>query len=384
MASIPDFVQLIEDSLSAGGFVKITLSKPVHPSSELRNVYIRKVLIKNTENLSFTFRYKTNDQVKNYLPKAGLQEISALLAKNFMIANLFTVREEVTLQRSSQGKHSLYRKLASNAFPDSSHDHKKSKRADADSRYLQLLGVSDEKGSIIPKMADKYRQINKYLEILDGLIAPDKFKGKINIMDMGSGKGYLTFALYDFLKNKRKLEVTVLGIELREFLVDFCNKAAKECEFDGLSFESRTIESVKKQKIDILIALHACDTATDDALAAGMFANASLIVTAPCCHKQIRKQVKGKTQENPLLNYGIFKERQLEMVTDAMRGMLLEKHGYRSKIFEFVSNEHTRKNIMLVGQKVDQKASVETIDKQISDIKDEYHIEYHYLEKLLE
>ncbi len=384
MASIPDFVQLIEDSLSSGEFVKITLSKPVHASSELRNVYIRKILIKNKGHLSFTFRYKTNDQVKNYLPKAGLEEIDTLLENIFMIANLFTIHEQVTIESAPKGNYKLNRKGASNVLADTSHDQNKSKRVEADSRYLKLLGVSDENGKVIPKMADKYRQINKYLEILDGLITSNKFPNKISIVDMGSGKGYLTFALYDFLKNKQRLEVTVLGIELRRSLVDFCNKTAKECGFDGLSFESRTIESVKDQKIDILIALHACDTATDDALAAGIFSDASLIVTAPCCHKQIRKQVKGREQENPLLKYGIFRERQLEMVTDAMRGMLLEKHGYRSKIFEFVSNEHTRKNIMLVGQKVEKKASVETIDKQISDIKDEYHIEYHYLEKLLE
>ena len=384
MASIPEFLQIIDDSLSSGEFVKITLSKPQSAGSELRNVYIRKILIKNEEHLSFTFHYKTNDQVKNYLPSKGIMEVNRLLDENFRNVSLFTLKEEITLRVSEKGKYKIFQNKGTFVVPETTHDHHKTKLADPTIHYLQLLGVTDNRGKVIPNMADKYRQINRYLEILDGLITEDKFQGKINIVDMGSGKGYLTFALYEFLKNHRNFDGMVLGIEKREDLVDFCNKTAKTCKYHNLTFESRTIDSVKNLKIDILIALHACDTTTDDALAAGMFANASLIVTAPCCHKQIRKQVKGRQQDNPLLKYGIFKERQLEMVTDAIRGMILEKHQYKTKIFEFISNEHTRKNVMLVGQKVSEIASIENIDKQISDIKDEYHIDYHYLEKLVD
>jgi len=384
MASASEFMKIIEDSLSSREFVKITLSKPINDSSELRNVFVRKILIKNEEHLSFTFHYKTNDQVKNYYPTKGITEINRLLGENFRNISLFTLREEITLRVSTKGKYNIFRNRGKFAVPETTHDHHKPKLADAGMRYLQLLGVADKRGKVIHKMADKYRQINKYLEILGGLITEDKFKGTIKIVDMGSGKGYLTFALYEYLKNHRNFDVTVLGIEKRGDLVDFCNITAKTCQYDDLTFKSRTIDSVKNLKIDVLIALHACDTATDDAIAAGIFANASLIVTAPCCHKQIRKQVKGEELDHPLLKYGIFKERQLEMVTDAIRAMILEKHQYKTKIFEFVSNEHTRKNVMLVGQKTGHIASVENIDKQIGRIKDEYHIDIHYLEKLVE
>ncbi|MDF1672752.1 MAG: methyltransferase, partial [Vicingaceae bacterium] len=130
--------------------------------------------------------------------------------------------------------------------------------------------------------------------------------------------------------------------------------------------------------------LHACDTATDDAIYKGLKSNAELIITAPCCHKQIRQQLKGKEQESPILKYGIFKERQYEMVTDTIRALLMEQHQYNTKIFEFISNEHTRKNVMLVGTKSSKKPDVKTIDEKIEAIKKDYNIEYHFLEKILD
>lgn len=199
---------------------------------------------------------------------------------------------------------------------------------------------------------------------------------------MGSGKGYLTFALYDFLWRIKKLDVRVTGIELRQGLVDFCNEKAKKCGFEKLQFINQRIEEYDDKHIDVLIALHACDTATDDALAKAIAAKSNLIVCAPCCHKQVRQQVKGKAQESPLLKYGIFQERQFEMVTDTIRALILEQHGYQSKVFEFVSNEHTRKNIMLIGAKSKQTDPDQAKEK-IKELKKEYHIDFQYLEQLV-
>jgi SAM-dependent methyltransferase len=225
--------------------------------------------------------------------------------------------------------------------------------------------------------------MNKYLEIIDnqleGLVLPEV----MHIVDMGSGKGYLTFALYDYLTNKRKLKTYITGIELRPELVEFCNVTARKCGFENLSFICERIEHFNTSKIDMLIALHACDTATDDALFKAISADARLIVCAPCCHKQIRQQVKGKVQQSPLLKYGIFKERHFEMVTDTLRALILEKYQYATHIFEFVSNEHTRKNIMLVARKGGEKSSLSMLNEKIDALKHEYQIEYHYLEQLL-
>ena len=148
----------------------------------------------------------------------------------------------------------------------------------------------------------------------------------------------------------------------------------KKCDFENLKFVTNSISAFNSDRIDVLIALHACDTATDDAIVKGLTTKANLIICAPCCHKQLRKQLKGQEQKSPLLKYGIFKERQFEMVTDALRALIMEKHQYNTNIFEFISNEHTRKNILLVGSKSSKKIATKEIDEKIESIKQEYGV----------
>lgn len=383
MRELKELIGHFKNALSSGVFVKVTLSKPRSENVVLQNVYIRSVLIKNKIQLSFTYRNKTNDQVKNKSIEDGLLEMESLLQDNFFFATLFTTTEDHSLQISKKGASILLKQKSSHKEPQSlSHDRAKIKRATEKDYYLTLLGINDNEGKLIPAMADKYRQINKYLEIIEGLLTSAVLPEQINIVDMGSGKGYLTFALYDYLKNKLKLNVSLTGIELRFDLVEYCNVTAKLCGFESLQFICKPIEEYHDNRIDILIALHACDTATDDAIYKGIVSNAGLIICAPCCHKQIRQQVKGVEQESPLLKFGIFKERQFEMITDTIRALILEEHRYQTKIFEFISNEHTRKNIMLVGIKSEQKNDKKISLDKIETVKKEYHIEYHYLEKL--
>lgn len=373
----------IRDSITADTFVKITLSKPLRKNDGLRNVYIRLITIQNQQKLQFTYRNKTNDLVKNYGLSEALEEIGTLLQNTFRSGVVFTLPDDIQVFISKK-KAVTIKKVApsfTNKLPDT-HDRPKEKRA-ANKDYLFHLGVTDKEGNVIPKMADKYRQINKYLEIIENLINGVKLPKKIQIVDMGSGKGYLTFALYDYLKNDRNKEVQVTGIELRDGLVNYCNQVAQKCGFEELHFENKLIQEYDNKKIDILIALHACDTATDDAIAKGIIANAGLVICAPCCHKQIRQQVKGVEQESPLLKYGIFKERQFEMITDTIRALILEKHQYTTKVFEFISNEHTRKNVMLVGSKHHKKVGTKEINQKIKELKGQYKIDFHYLEKQL-
>lgn len=382
MNDLNQFLEKLTTSTKNNSFVKITLSKPAFKSDGLLNIYIRQITLKEEQVFSFTYHYQTNDQVKNYSLDETKQLLTELLGQKFRIATLFSLEEDFTIQFSKKGKTSTRKTAPSfEQKPPESHDKPKAKRAKL-GKYLFLLGVTDDNGTVIPKMADKFKQINKYLEIIDGLLKNANLPKTIKVVDMGSGKGYLTFALYDFLVNQRKMEATIIGIEARQDLVDFCNKTAQECGFENLKFEHKTIQEFNTKKIDILIALHACDTATDDAIFKGMKANATLVVTAPCCHKQIRQQLKGKEQQNPILKYGIFKERQYEMVTDTLRALIMEKQQYDAHIFEFVSNEHTRKNVMLVGTKTSKKADIEKLNSKIEDIKKGFGIDEHYLEKL--
>lgn len=384
MNELAPFFERLDKSFNEDTFVKITLSKPAYKSDGLHNIYIRLVTIKGERAFSLTYHYQTNDQVKNHTLEETKEILTEVLNQKFKVGILFTLEEDFTIQFSKKGKVTTRSTFPSfKNKPPEEHDQPKKKRAEL-GKYLNLLGITDNKGNVIPKMADKFKQINKYLEIVENLIKTADLSKTISIVDMGSGKGYLTFALYDYLSNQRKREVSITGIEQRQELVDFCNKTAKECDFEGLRFESKTIEEFKIKKVDILIALHACDTATDDALSKGIAAKANLIITAPCCHKQIRQQLKGTEHENPILKFGIFKERQYEMVTDTLRALILEKNQYQSKVFEFISNEHTRKNVMLVGQKSNKKADTKSIEEKIESIKKDYNIEYHYLEKILD
>jgi hypothetical protein len=384
MNETQQFFQEMEDSLKKGSFIKLTLSKPILKTADLENVYLREVEIKNERLLSFTYRFKTNDQIKNYPLEQALEELGNLLQASFRIATLFTLEKDLSLKLNKKGKASITDNSPTfSAKLPAHHDKQKVKRI-ADSEFLFHLGIKDKQGKVIPKMADKYKQINKYLEIIDGLLKSTSLPKKINIVDMGSGKGYLTFALYDFLYNTRKLDVEMTGIELRAELVTYCNTVAEKCGYTNLSFVSERIENYKEGKIDVLIALHACDTATDDAIYKGLVSNSSLIICAPCCHKQVRQSAKGNTQDSPILKFGIFKERQFEMVTDTIRALLMEKNQYNTKVFEFISNEHTRKNVMLVGTKASKKPNTSTIDTKIEGLKNEYGVAEHYLETLIE
>lgn len=383
MKELNTFFDALNNSISKAIFVKITLSKPANKNDGLRNVYIRLITLKEQQQLSFTYRYQTNDQVKNYTIEEAKKVLQNLLNSSFKIITLFTLEEDYSLRISKKGEVSVIKTHPSfTNKPPENHDLPKKKRAEL-GKYLNLLGITDENGVIIPKMADKFKQINKYLEIIESLLKSTELSKTVSIVDMGAGKGYLTFALYDFLVNQKKIAATITGIEQRKELVDFCNETANACGFEKLTFKCQSIQEYKAKKIDILIALHACDTATDDALSKGIAANATLIITAPCCHKQIRQQLKGIEQKNPILKYGIFKERQYEMVTDTIRALILEKHQYNASIFEFISNEHTRKNIMLVGTKSSKKPQLEELDKKIDSLKIEFDITEHYLEKII-
>ena len=172
----------------------------------------------------------------------------------------------------------------------------------------------------------------------------------LSVIDIGSGKGYLTFALYDYLTAHLAKQARVTGIEVRPELVQFCNDLASRLKFKDLSFEAATAAQTEVAPVDLLIALHACDTATDDAIFHGIRGNAALIVTAPCCQHELAPQLaKPADALQGITKYGLFKQRQADLVTDAARCLLLESQGYKVKVIEFVSTEHTAKNLMIAG-----------------------------------
>lgn len=376
-------------------FVRLTLSKPADRSTTLKKVLIKLALIKKEMHYSFVFRHETQDITKNFSLKNGEEELEKLVGNEFWIANLFTTKRDFVFEKNKKGKINIRNgKPTFPQKPDRQHDKDKTGLIQ-ETTYLQELGILDSKNRVQKGKGDKYKQIKKFVEVVADLlrknshILANKLKGEngqdpLRIVDMGSGKGYLTFALYDYLTNTLNLKAKVTGVEIRENLIEICNKIARNSKFDHLHFEQGFIQGYDLPESDILIALHACDTATDEAIAKGIKANAELIICAPCCHKQVRKQMKNDSLLEPILNFGILKERQAEIVTDTIRALILEAHGYKTKVFEFISMDHTGKNVMVVGQKRKEKVDPTVYLEKVARLKEQFKIEFHYLEKLVD
>lgn len=384
---IENFVSEIANSIKSGTFVKLSLANYKGSEPHLQKILIRLVETKKGLRLYFLYRSETRDVAKNYDFDLGLGLIAAAFDDGFRNGHLFTTAGDLQLDISNKGKTRLNRaKPAFRQTPPLGHDREKAALVDAGSFYLKALGITDDSGRIKDKQQDKWRQINKFVEVMSGLYNKTDLREKrsLTILDMGCGKGYLTFAAYDYFKNTLGLNVTVSGIDIKSELVDLCNGIAKACDFDGLSFVIGKIDDFDIGMVDILIALHACNTATDDALFKGVAAKASLILAAPCCHQEIRPQIKPPPMLKDVLKHGVMLERCAEFLTDGLRSLLLERSGYSTKLFEFVSTDHTPKNNMLAATRLGQPRSPEQFQRQIDEIKELYGIQYQRLDSLLD
>jgi len=347
-----EFQQLLRDTVAAGTLVKLTLGRYHGADATLRNLYVRPVTLRAGPRLSFLWRHATNDITKNHPPAEALALLAPLIGGDFGSAHLFATGGDAQLEFTADAPPRLKRLPASSAAPSAGeHDHRKPRLIAPDSRWLHLLGVTTAAGAAREGMAAKFKQINRFVELLAPLLAAAALPEDrpVEVADMGCGKGYLTFATWQYLHDRTHRPAHVRGIEQRPELVDLCNRTARDCGCDGLEFAAGTIASAPPAALDVLIALHACDTATDDAIAHGIAAGAALIVVAPCCHKELSPRLTAPPALAPALRHGIFHERQAEFVTDALRTLLLEWAGYDTRAFEFISTEHTPKNLMIAA-----------------------------------
>ena len=386
MTKLAELVTKIEQAIATKNLVKISLGKPRNRNDVLKNVFIKPVVIKETSMLSFVYRNATNDITKNFTEAQTTEQVRKLLQEQFYNADVFC--RDQTLYYSEDSK-TMKQKLVVKDLStpliatDPAHDKQKQRLISAEDVYLFELGVCSKEGKVKADMQHKFKQINRYVEIVDSILKNKELQPEFSITDMGSGKGYLTFALYSYLQQKNS-SVKITGVELRKDLVEKCNQIAKASSFTGLHFEEGSIQDHELPHTDMLIALHACDTATDEAIAKGIQAKAMHIICAPCCHKQIRKQMSPANILQEITRHGILLERQAEMITDTIRALLLEAHGYKTKIFDFIDVEHTPKNVLVVGTR---RPFSEVVFKEnmrkVEELKKLFGINEHYLEGLL-
>ncbi|MEM7572259.1 MAG: SAM-dependent methyltransferase [Bacteroidota bacterium] len=383
MDPIQELFNTAAESLQAGRLVKLTIAKPRRKGEDLpKAIYARPVEIKGELQLQFTYRYPKRDEAHNFAPAAGWQQLQEQLGTAFGNADLFTLDEQISVQISRKGKAQLRRtKARHREAVVTSHNRQKDRLISADRPYLPALGVANKQGEILAAARRKYKQINKFVEIIDGLVQRHPLPAEAQVVDMGAGSGYLTFALYDHLVNKLGLQLGVTGVELRPKLVAQSNQIAQQQGFEQLSFVEGYIGSYTPERLDVLIALHACDTATDDALFQGIQTGAELMIVAPCCQKQVRKDLDVPAELKPMLQHGILLERQAEMLTDTLRALFLEAAGYTTKVFEFIPLEHTAKNVMITAEKAPPRPAAM---EEARALMQRFGVQRHYLLELIE
>ena len=231
------------------------------------------------------------------------------------------------------------------------HNRVKNYRVPKESAFLQILGIANDAGEIKPNRYSKYRQICRFIEIfMERLERTQAMKRKrVKVLDIGSGKGYLTFAMYQQLQ-EAGLNPKIDGVETRADMVDLCNDAAKRCDYDNLSFHNVKAEDFVEGYYDAIVALHACDTATDDALFYGLKSKSKMIVCAPCCQHEVLKDLQqSEAKSRKFISHGLFLQKQADLITDNSRVMLLRSQGYQVDVIDFVPSEHTTKNTLIVA-----------------------------------
>ena len=386
---IETFFAAFEAALAAGTLAKLTLGAYHGKDEGLKNLVMTPVELKGEAHISVVTHYATRDVTTVVTMEEAVPVVERNLDRwAFRSAHLFTTEEDLQLRISKKGKTLLRRSAPSHTAPaTTTHDRVKERPLDPAAPWVRELGLADSSGSIIPAASKKWKQINRFVELLRDALERSSLGDAetVRIVDFGSGKGYLTFAAHDYLTRHLDATVETLGVELRPALVELCNGIARQNGIEGLRFVEGDIEQVETGAIDLMIALHACDTATDLALHKGITAEASIILSAPCCHKEVRRLMTVPPVLAPMLRYGKHLDREAELLTDSIRALHLEEQGYTVRIAEFVPIEHTPKNslIMAVRSRRADSGKVREAREKRGELEAFYRVEGQRLGELL-
>lgn len=353
-----DLNKLLEECLNEE-LLQIIISNPRDKEQGIK-VKIRPVMIKEKLYFQASEYVGTKIYHLNYEKDRMAEKIEEMLGGKYRQLQAETQHSLATVLVSKKGKVTISRKRreVTKVITSLSHNRKKEYILEEGRRvgFLVDLGVMTEEGKIVKARYDKFRQINRFLEFVEDILPQLPKDRQVRIIDFGCGKSYLTFAMYYYLKELKGYDIRVTGLDLKEDVISHCSGLRDKYMFDDLEFLQGDIASYEgTDSVDMVVTLHACDTATDYALAKAVKWGVQVILSVPCCQHELNGQIGNELLE-PVLKYGILKERIAALVTDGLRGELLERNGYQVQLLEFIDMEHTPKNILIRAVKDDKTA----------------------------
>ena len=365
-----NILKVIRENLSID-FIDMVISNPPK-SSELIKVKVRPVLLKG--NLLYQASEYRGKQIFhiNYKKEELLEKLSDWLENNMKQLVMTCNLKQINILISKKGNATIKEKNITNTSDKAEYkvtlQHNREKKYILEEGkpipFLLDLGVMDREGKIIKSKYDKFKQINRFLEFIEDVLPSLSKEKELTIIDFGCGKSYLTFAMYYYLKELKGYQIKVIGLDLKDDVIRHCNQLAEKYEYNNLHFLVGDIASYAGvNKVDMVVTLHACDTATDYALYKAIEWEAEVILSVPCCQHELNQQIKNDIL-SPILGYGLIKERFAALATDALRAELLEVVGYKSQILEFIEMEHTPKNILIRAVKSSNKSSKTIVRKE--------------------
>lgn len=361
-----EVIALLENVLNID-FIRAILSNPRRKDGiqkvKVRPVEMKGQLFFQLESFTKTQAFHENDDAS----KARSRIIEYL--DQFRQMQIETVREDISVLISKKGKITVKRKkkMTESKAPELSHNRKKRYILEEGKPvpFLIDLGVMTREGRIVHSRMDKFRQINRFLEFIEDILPSLERNRELTIIDFGCGKSYLTFAMYYYLHELCGYSINVTGLDLKEEVIRHCNELTKKYGYDKLRFLAGDIADYEgADQVDMVVTLHACDTATDFALAKAVNWGADVILSVPCCQHELNGQISSKDLA-PIMDYGLLKERFAALVTDGLRAKYLEREGYETQVLEFIDMEHTPKNILLRAVKNEKRN--EKAEKEIKN-----------------
>ena len=358
------------DKALASDFNKVIISNKADKLYKYKKIEINKVIVKGKEMCQVS-RY-TDKQVfqDNINIEETAQAIMEEFPDKFKQINIFSDSREVGLKCSKSGKLLKNNRIVAQGESKKPQGHNRQKnyilKEGTVIPPLVDMGVFTKEGKVVTSMYDKFKQINRFIELVDDVIK-NHSKDTINIVDFGCGKSYLTFILYYYLVELKGKKANIVGLDLKEDVIEKCNQTAKKYGYHSLEFRLGDINGYRSDMpVDMVVTLHACDTATDYALYNAVNWNATYIMSVPCCQHEVNKTIASEALA-PMMKYGIIKERTAALATDALRGVMLESCGYKTQLLEFVDLAHSPKNILIRAVKAN--VSKEKKEKSLQEAK---------------